>query len=108
MIRRRRTVKFETRNVTVIRATTETIAFWCEVCGATVAMVTPERAAAMLMTNTREIYRRVEMADVHFAEAGAGELLICVESLRVQASLQAIATEGESEQTKIRDTTGGE
>jgi hypothetical protein len=96
MIRRRRTVKFETRNVTVIRAATEPIDCWCEVCGATVPMVAPERAAAMLMTNTRAIYRRVEMAEVHFAEADAGELFICVESLRAQASLPAITSDGES------------
>ena len=85
-----------TRSVTVVRATTEPIDFWCEVCGATVAMVTPERAAEMLMTNTRAIYRRVEIGDVHFAEAGAGELLICVGSLRAQASLPAITKDGES------------
>lgn len=100
MIRRRRTVKFATRNVTVIRATTETIDFWCDVCEATVAMVTPERAARMLMTNTRAIYRRVEMGDVHFAEAAAGELLICVESLRAQASWPAITSAGEPEQNQ--------
>jgi hypothetical protein len=96
MIRRRRTMKFETRNVTVVRAATEAIDFWCEVCSATVAMVTPERAAEMLMTNTRAIYRRVEIGEVHFAEIAAGEVLICVASLRVHASLPAIASGSES------------
>ena len=95
MIRRRRTIKFETRNVMVIRPATDAIEIWCDVCGATVAMVTPERAAEMLMTNARAIYRRVEMGDVHFAEAVAGELLICVDSLRVQASLLAITSDTE-------------
>ena len=84
MIRRRRTVKFQTRNVSVIRAATKAIALWCEGCDATVAMVTPERAAQIVMTSTREIYRRVEMGELHFAEAAAGELLICYSSLRLQ------------------------
>lgn len=101
MIRRRRTVKFQTRNITVIRAKTETIGFWCEACGASVPMVIPERAAEMLMTNPRAIYRQVEMGEVHFAEASAGELLICVESLRAQASLPAISLDGGSEPTQM-------
>ena len=84
MIRRRRTVKFETRNVTVVRAATETIDLWCEACGATVAMVTPESAAEILTTNPRAIYRQVERGDVHFIEAGTGEILICSESLRTR------------------------
>jgi hypothetical protein len=96
MIRRRRTMKFETRNVTVVRAATEAIDFWCGVCGATVPMVTPERAAGLLMTNTRAIYRRVEIGDVHFAEVAAGEVLICVGSLRAHASLPAVASGSES------------
>ena len=96
MIRRRRTIKFETRNVTVVRAATEPIDLWCEVCRAIVAMVTPGRAAEMLMTNARAIYRRVERGDVHFVEAAAGELLICSESLRAQATLPAVAREVES------------
>jgi hypothetical protein len=76
MIRRRHTIKFQTRNVTVIRAATETINCLCEECGATVAMVTPERAAELLMTNTRAIYRRVEGGEVHFVEVSAGELTV--------------------------------
>ena len=82
MIRRRRTVRFATHNVTLVRPASESLDLWCEVCGATVAMVTPGRAAEILMTNARAIYRQVERGDVHFVEAGGGEVLICSESLR--------------------------
>jgi len=58
-------------------------------------MVTPRRAAEMLMTDSRAIYRRVERGDVHFVEATAGELMICCESLRAQATLPAIAADVE-------------
>lgn len=86
MIRRRRTVRFATRNVTVVRAATEDLDLWCEACGATVAMVTPGRAAEILMTNPRAIYRQVESGKVHFVEAGGGEVLICSKSLRAHTA----------------------
>jgi len=82
MIRRRKTVRFATRNITLVRAATESLDLWCEACSATVAMVTPGRAAQILMTNPRAIYRQVERGAVHFVEAGGGEILICSESLR--------------------------
>ena len=82
MIRRRKTVRFATRNVTLVRAATESLDLWCEACGVTVAMVTPGRAAEISMTTPREIYRQVERGAVHFVEAGGGEVLICSESLR--------------------------
>jgi hypothetical protein len=96
MIRRRRIVKFETRKITVVRAATKTIDLWCEPCGASVAMVTPESAAEILMTNPRAVYRQVETGDLHFVEISAGELLICSESLRAQATLRAIVPVAQS------------
>ena len=86
MIRRRKTVRFATRNVTLVRAATQSLDLWCEACGATVAMVTPGRAAEILMTNPRAIYRQVERGAVHFVEAGGGEVLICTESLRAHTA----------------------
>jgi hypothetical protein len=49
-------------------------------------MVTPGRAAEILMTNPRAVYRQVERGEVHFVEAGRGEVLICSESLRANLS----------------------
>jgi len=86
MIRRRKTVRFATRNVTLVRAATESLDLWCEACGATVAMVTPGMAAEILMTNPRAIYRQVERGAVHFVEAGGGEVLICSKSLRAHTA----------------------
>ena len=97
MIRRRRTVKFETRSVTVVRPATETIDLWCKACGAPVAMVTPERAAEMSMTSPRAIYRKVERGELHFLEAAADELLICSESLKAKESLSANSSDAHSQ-----------
>jgi len=76
--------RVETHSLTVVRATGEPVNFWCESCGATTAMVTPERAAETLKTNPRGIYQQVERGEVHFVETSGGELLICCSSLRVE------------------------
>ena len=76
--------RVETHSLTVVRATGEPVNFWCEACGATTAMVTPERAAEIMKTNPRGIYQQVERGEVHFVETGGGELLICCSSLRVE------------------------
>jgi hypothetical protein len=79
-LKHRTTTRVETRSLTVVRASREPVQLWCEACAAIVPMVTPERAAEMLRTNPRAIYRRVERGEVHFVETGAGELLICSDS----------------------------
>ena len=84
-LKHRTITRVETHSVTVVRPAREPVNLWCEACGATVPMVTPGRAAEMLKTNARAIYRRVEEGDVHFVEAAARELLICCESLARKA-----------------------
>ena len=54
---------------------------WCEQCQTEVLMVTPERAATILGTAPREIYRRVENSELHFLERPGGVLLICCRGL---------------------------
>ena len=92
-LRHKRITRVETHSLTVVRTTQKEIDLWCESCGVTVAMVTPESAAEMLNTNPREIYRRVERAEVHFVEIGAGELLICCEPLRERTALPGNVSE---------------
>jgi hypothetical protein len=87
---RQKTVRVETHSVTVVRTNERPIDLWCEACRTTTAMVTPERAAEMLETNPRAIYQQVERGNVHFVEAGAGELLICCESLGGETRVKAL------------------
>lgn len=54
---------------------------WCEECGGRGEVLTAEEAARRASTNTRAIYRRVEAAQVHYAETEDGSLLICARSL---------------------------
>jgi hypothetical protein len=67
--------------MSVIRSAQSAIDLWCADCAAVVAMVTPERTAQLLGTTPREIYRRIENGELHFAESESGLLLVCLNSL---------------------------
>ena len=54
---------------------------WCPQCSATVMMVMPEQAAALMGTSVRAINRRVENESVHFVETQDGWLRVCANSL---------------------------
>ena len=55
---------------------------WCDQCAAEVLMLSPNQAAALAHTTTRNIYRRVEANSVHFRETEDGGLLVCAVSIR--------------------------
>jgi hypothetical protein len=59
---------------------------WCERCRATVPMITPEEAAALMDLSSRSIYRRIEAGSVHFHEDRQG-LLICADSLSTRKAI---------------------
>ena len=79
---RKRTIRVETRSLSVIRSAQSAIDLWCDECAAVVAMGTPERAAQLLGTTPREIYRRIENGELHFAESEGGLLLVCLDSFK--------------------------
>ena len=54
----------------------------CKQCNRVVLKFTPEAAAAMAGTTPHEIYRLLEIADLHFTELSSGKVFICSESLK--------------------------
>ncbi len=54
---------------------------WCSSCAAEGQWVTPEHAAIISNTDTRSIYRRIEVGEVHFTESTDGPALVCLNSL---------------------------
>ena len=54
---------------------------WCKECGAETQLVPPDDAADFAGLNAREIYRRVEIGHIHFAELSDGSLLVCLNSI---------------------------
>ncbi len=82
MIKRRMEINIKTERLVIVshRPSARMIA-WCDPCARTARMLTVDEAAALLRTTARDIYRRVEAAELHFRETPEGALLICLNSL---------------------------
>lgn len=83
-VRRRKT---ETTTITQefvrIRRPPAAITAWCRQCGDETKLLPPEEAAYLAGVSAREIYRRVEVGRVHFAELSRGSLLVCLNSINL-------------------------
>jgi hypothetical protein len=55
---------------------------WCDLCCAVTRQATVKAAAAISQVTAGTIYQWVEMDQLHFAHAGRGKLLICLNALR--------------------------
>ena len=80
-MKKRTKITIETHRVQIIRRRKQAVQAWCPECSATVPMLTPEEAAALVNVTSRTIYRRVETGELHFTETPEGALLICLNSL---------------------------
>jgi len=78
---RRIEVTVETDEIAIIRGLQDKVLTLCPECAETVVMITPDQAAMVACTTTREIYRRVEEGSVHVVETPEGFLLVCPRSL---------------------------
>jgi hypothetical protein len=85
-MRRKRTSK--TVELTVERSeffaaakSREPTLFRCAPCGGPAPFVTPAEAARASGESLREVFRRIEAAEIHFFETPNGALLVCLESL---------------------------
>lgn len=74
-------VEIEINQTVVVSKIDSLVQAWCEGCGAEGQWVTPEHAAIISNTDTRSIYRRIEIGEVHFIEATDGPALVCLSSL---------------------------
>jgi hypothetical protein len=59
---------------------------WCAQCGPGVPMITPEEGAILFWIGVRAIYREIETGRLHFQDAPAGSLLVCLGSLQEAGS----------------------
>lgn len=79
-----RTITIETWQRTVIRqASRQTLKIRCEFCAAEVEMTPSDQAANLLGITQREVFRRLELGDLHFFETENGEVLICTNPLNL-------------------------
>jgi len=89
---RRTEVTIETDEITIIRCLGDDGLIHCRRCGDEIAMVSPERAAAMFLTSVRVIYRWVEAGLVHYDETSCGWPLVCRDSVAAAAAHQSEIT----------------
>ena len=78
---RRIEVTVETDEIAIIRGLQDKVLSLCPECADAVVMMTPDEAALIARTTTREIYRRVEEGSVHPVETPEGFLLVCPRSV---------------------------
>ena len=82
-IRRKTAVIVQTHQVTTVHLTRQPMRAWCGTCRAEVVMLTPEEATTLAQISARNIYRRVEVGELHSIETEDGALRVCVNSLGV-------------------------
>lgn len=54
---------------------------FCVDCGRKTGFLTPEAAAGIIDSDTREVYRRIESGELHYIEVGGVTLMVCARSL---------------------------
>ena len=81
MTEKKTEITIETSETWIIRRPQHATEGWCSSCNARVELVTPEEAALLAGIGLRQIFRRIEQAQLHFLEPPAGGVLICLPSL---------------------------
>jgi hypothetical protein len=85
MSKKRRTeLTFETE-VVLVQRKPHCFPVYCGVCPDSPQLVTTDEAALLTHVSSREIYRRVEAGQLHFAETADGKLSICPNSLSLSS-----------------------
>jgi excisionase family DNA binding protein len=79
-MKRRTEITVET-NLLIIRPSSARASQLCAECPSPVLLITPEEAAVLARVSTRDVYRWVEAAQLHFTETADGRLFVCPRSL---------------------------
>lgn len=78
------TIETFQRTVVHLKRVSETVR--CKQCATESLMISPEEAVAHLQSTVREIFRFIEIGEIHFLESTTGGLLVCRSSLSVKFS----------------------
>lgn len=82
LIRRRKTETITiTHEFVRLARPKEGITTWCGQCANEAKLLPPEDVVLLTGMSAREIYRGVELGDIHFMELTKGDLLICLNSV---------------------------
>jgi hypothetical protein len=81
--RKTREITIETHSVTIIRASSSSPSAHCDHCLKAVSAFAPDQIAKLLQVSLAEIYRRVEIKQIHLTNNGEGVALICGNSIQL-------------------------
>jgi hypothetical protein len=79
---RRIEITVEHQRIVVVKRRNDSSPVSCETCAGRPLMLTSGEAARLLSMPEREIFRRVEVRQAHFAETDGGRLYVCSSSLK--------------------------
>ena len=85
-MKRRTEITIETSRLTLISNVGGATRARCSLCDGQVEMVSPDQAATLSRLSTRIIHRMVDEGKLHFNEMPDGSLLICIDSIVVEAN----------------------
>ena len=71
----------ETRQIALVVDSASESGSPCEICGSDSRLVSPLLAAQILRTDTRAIYRLIELGGIHFIETVEKQIFVCLASL---------------------------
>lgn len=78
---KKKTLTIKTHEVLVIRRPKKEVRGWCDRCAAGVELLTADEASRLTGKSLREIFRHIELGQLHFQECPAGGISICRTSL---------------------------
>lgn len=84
MTEKKTKIRIETHEVWTIRRpknVARAASGWCVSCSAEADFLTTEEASQVIRQSLREIFRRIELSQLHFLESTTGGILICLPSL---------------------------
>ena len=81
MGRKRTEITIETERILIISRRSSNSILWCERCGRSLPMLTPEEASIVLRVSTEEILRQIEDQQLHCVRMPEMAVRICPNSL---------------------------
>ena len=80
-MKQRAEIVFEKEETIILRKSSELTESFCPMCKAVVPMATPEAVSLICMVGEREIFRKIEVGEVHFIEGP--KVYVCLRSLEL-------------------------
>ena len=92
-MKQRTEITFEKEETIILRESSAPIDSFCLACRDMVIMATPEAVSLICEISEREIFRKIDLGDVHFIEEP--KVYVCLSSMEVFREVQLNNAKGE-------------